>query len=294
MKLGIIGLSEGNGHPYSWSAIFNGYHVDAMAECGFPAIPAYLAEQSWPEARIPDCAVTHIWTQDTDLSAKVAKAALISTVVDQPEAMVGQVDALLLARDDGQNHAQFAVPFLDAGLPVYIDKPAALSRAALANLYDHQQYPGQIFSCSALGYAQELLLDDPAREELGAIRQIIATTPKYWDTYAMHLIEPMFQQARRTSAPCSVTSVQMADATSVLAEWDDGFRAALHATGKNAAPLAFDVIGEKASMRLIFKDSFSAFRAALVDFVAGIRSRDVRSERTTLEAMVYLLEKGRG
>ena len=24
LKLGIIGLSEGNGHPYSWSAIFNG------------------------------------------------------------------------------------------------------------------------------------------------------------------------------------------------------------------------------------------------------------------------------
>ena len=25
LKLGVIGLSEGNGHPYSWSAIFNGY-----------------------------------------------------------------------------------------------------------------------------------------------------------------------------------------------------------------------------------------------------------------------------
>jgi len=24
LKLGVIGMSEGNGHPYSWSAIING------------------------------------------------------------------------------------------------------------------------------------------------------------------------------------------------------------------------------------------------------------------------------
>jgi hypothetical protein len=30
IKLGIIGASKGNGHPYSWSAIFNGY--DAQDE----------------------------------------------------------------------------------------------------------------------------------------------------------------------------------------------------------------------------------------------------------------------
>ena len=26
LKIGIIGSSDGNGHPYSWSAIFNGYN----------------------------------------------------------------------------------------------------------------------------------------------------------------------------------------------------------------------------------------------------------------------------
>ena len=29
LKLGIIGISNGNGHPYSWSAIFNGYDTTA-------------------------------------------------------------------------------------------------------------------------------------------------------------------------------------------------------------------------------------------------------------------------
>ena len=25
LKLGVVGLSEGNGHPYSWSAIFKSF-----------------------------------------------------------------------------------------------------------------------------------------------------------------------------------------------------------------------------------------------------------------------------
>ena len=39
LRLGVLGLSEGNGHPYSWSAIFNGYDPQAMASCPFPDIP---------------------------------------------------------------------------------------------------------------------------------------------------------------------------------------------------------------------------------------------------------------
>ena len=30
LKLGVIGMSEGNGHPYSWSAIFNGFDREEM------------------------------------------------------------------------------------------------------------------------------------------------------------------------------------------------------------------------------------------------------------------------
>ena len=32
IRLGIIGMTEGNGHPYSWSAIFNGYNPEEAAK----------------------------------------------------------------------------------------------------------------------------------------------------------------------------------------------------------------------------------------------------------------------
>ena len=128
IKLGIIGLSEGNGHPYSWSAIFNGYNEEEMAKCPFPVIPEYLSKQNYPEDFLGELAeVTHIWTQDISVSNSVARAAKIEYVVKKMEDMIGHVDAILLSRDDAENHVEMAQPFLEAGLPIFIDKPFALS-----------------------------------------------------------------------------------------------------------------------------------------------------------------------
>ena len=100
-RLGIIGLSPGNGHPYSWAAIFNGFNKEEMAKCPFPVIPEYLNKQDPATMRIEEGKVTHIWTQDPDVSKQVARASLIENVAEKAEDFIGRVDAVLLARDDG-------------------------------------------------------------------------------------------------------------------------------------------------------------------------------------------------
>ena len=43
IKLGIIGTSQGNGHPYSYSAIFNGYNKNELENnCPYELIREYL------------------------------------------------------------------------------------------------------------------------------------------------------------------------------------------------------------------------------------------------------------
>ena len=186
LKLGILGLSEGNGHPYSWSAICNGYDPDAMRACPFPVIPEYLGRQSFPDDAIAEATVTHIWTQERTISEHVARAALISNVVDRYEDMIGQVDGILLARDDAENHLIMSEPFLRAGLPIYIDKPMALSRKEADRMYLRQKYEGQIFTCSALAFAKELMITPQDRDRLGSIGRIEGTTMKDWPKYSPH------------------------------------------------------------------------------------------------------------
>ena len=42
IKIGILGYTDGNGHPYSYSSIFNGYNNEGMKKCPFKTIPEYL------------------------------------------------------------------------------------------------------------------------------------------------------------------------------------------------------------------------------------------------------------
>lgn len=294
IRLGVIGMSEGNGHPYSWSAICNGYAPEYMAYCGFPVIPRYLVQQRWPDARIPGVEVTHVWTQDETLSRRIAQAALISQVVADPAAMLGQIDALLLARDDAENHLAFATPFLQAGVPVYIDKPIALSLRGLHALYRLQQHEGQIFTCSALRYAEELTLTEADRERIGPIRHIQASTPNGWEKYAVHIIEPVLNLVGQPPLIASAQSRRVAQQGRALSlAFEGGITADFVALGKNvASPLSLRVHGEHGWHDLVFTDSFSAFKCALMKFIEGVRIKSCRSPLSFNEHVVAIIESG--
>jgi len=293
LRLGVIGLSEGNGHPYSWSAIFNGYDLEAMEDCGYPVIPCYLEQQSWPECRIDGAEVVAIWTQDIEQSKHIAKAAHIKEVVENYSDMIGKVDAVLLARDDAENHLKYAEPFLRAGLPIYIDKPIAVSVAALDKLYSLQQYNGQIFTCSALRYSQELMLSEADKQRLGQIQQITAHTPKSWQKYAVHIIEPVLNMLPKDDTPIETLSPKVDDDSgSLIVRWQSGIQTNFFAVGAAKTPITIRVFGDNDWQDLTFTDSFSAFRAALQAFINGINNKKIASDRAFNEQVVSLLESG--
>ncbi len=294
LRLGIIGTSPGNGHPYSWAAICNGYDPEAMADCGFPSIAEYLARQTWPDDRLTGARVTHVWTQDQVESNRIARAAHIGTVVCASKDMIGEIDALLLARDDAQNHIRFAEPFLQAGLPVFIDKPVALSEAGFDTLNALQQRSGQIFSCSALRFSPELHLDRETAARIGPIRLIQGMTPRYWETYAIHLIDPLLNLVGYEARPERLFAGPVGASGRLLAlRWPDaGPDVHLMATGSVPSTLQLRIVGEKGEAVLVFHDSFAAFKAALVEFVAGVNEGRSRLSEAFNRRAVQIIEMG--
>ena len=299
LRLGLIGLSEGNGHPYSWSAICNGYDPEEMKDCGFPVIPEYLSQQDWPSARLPGVQVTHVWTQEPTLSRQIARAARIDHVVQRPEQMLGAIDAILLARDDAENHRKLAAPFIEAGLPVYVDKPVALSLAEFDALHALQRFPGQIFSCSALRYAHELRISEDERAEIGPLRFISASTPKFWDTYSVHLIDPLLAHMlpQELGTPELRSLLELRGSGTLLAVvWEhEQILVTLTAFGASVkGPLAFRLHGEYGWTEKVFTDTFSAFRASLADFVGGIGTVGDFTHSSLNRRIVEVVEMGRG
>jgi hypothetical protein len=92
IRLAMIGSSPGNGHPYSRSAIFNGYDREIMTkECPFAGIPKYLNKQPADTLTIPGAKVTHSCCVGGGgfTAEHVAKCSLIPQVVAKPTDVIG-------------------------------------------------------------------------------------------------------------------------------------------------------------------------------------------------------------
>ena len=90
-------------------------------------------------------------------------------LVDRPTDMIGRVDAVLIESVDGTVHLARARPFLERGIPCFVDKPFTCSAADARTLIDlaarHKTF---VFSSSSLRYAPEVVqyVGDAAKGKL--------------------------------------------------------------------------------------------------------------------------------
>jgi hypothetical protein len=184
----MIGFSDGNGHPFSFSAILNGYRPDRFAACGWPVIAAYLARRDPSDFGIGDLRVTHAWMPDPEMTRGLCDACGIDVAARDVRELEGQVDAVIIARDDADSHWALAEPFLARGTPVFVDKPLAPSADVLDRFAPYLE-AGMLMSCSGMRYAAEL--DGPRSElaEYGSLRLVRGAVVLDWMRYGIHAID---------------------------------------------------------------------------------------------------------
>ena len=191
-KIAMLGMVDGNGHPFSWSAMFNGYNKEAMEDCGYPVIPRYLEKQPPHTFGVRGARVTHVWCDNPEDSKRVADAALIPNILEKPEDAIGKVDAVIVATDKGWEHVWRARPFVEAGIPVFVDKPLADNVEDLKTFIKWVKEGRMILSSSSLRYMKEYIPYQTSTYELGDLRYINMTMPKSWERYGIHAAEPVF------------------------------------------------------------------------------------------------------
>lgn len=265
--------------------MFNGYDRELMTrECPFPGIPDYLNKQPAEGLTIPGAAVTHVCcTGDGGFTAEhVAHCARIPHVVEQPADVLGQVDAVIIATDVGAEHVERARPFIEAGLPVFVDKPM-VDNAADLRVFEGWAAAGKaLMSSSCMRYAKEFLPYRMSTRELGELRFVSITTPKSWERYGIHALEavypilgPGFLAARHwgTSERNVVHLTHSRGASVVVAAVADMY----------GAFGCLQLCGTAGSVQVRFGDTFFAFKAQLAAFIEYLRSgvRPFPFEETT-------------
>lgn len=274
IRLAMLGMVDGNGHPFSWSAIINGeYDAKAMAACGYPVIPQYLGAEPKQNLGIAGVKVTHVWCDEADDGARVAKASHIANVLERATDAIGRVDAVVIATDKGFEHVQRARPFIEAGIPVFIDKPLADNVADLRTFTKWQRQGRPVLSTSCMRYAREFLAAKAAiPEKVGEPRVITMTTCKTWERYGIHALEgvyPMLEPGKWISV--TNTGTRKANIVHVR-----------HASGVDVILIAVDdmygafaklaIYGTKGTMNVGFEDTFFSFKAQLEAFVRYLRT----------------------
>ncbi len=102
-RIGIIGTE--NSHAMAFSKILN------------------LPDEHTGKILYPDARVVAVYGPDKEPAELVAKEAKVDCIVNSPEELIGKVDAVMLTSRKGSVHYGYAMPLIEKGIPMFIDKP---------------------------------------------------------------------------------------------------------------------------------------------------------------------------
>jgi len=102
-RIGIIGTE--NSHAMAFAKIIN--------------LPSPLTGK----LLYPDAKVVGVYGPDKSTAQPIVDEAKAEFVAECPEEFFGKVDAMLITNRKGSLHAGYAMPFIEKGLPLFIDKP---------------------------------------------------------------------------------------------------------------------------------------------------------------------------
>ena len=181
--------------------------------------------------------------------------------VDKPADMIGKVDVVLIEAVDGSVHSERAKPFLEAGIPCFVDKPFACSVADARKIVDlaaKKKLP--LFSSSSLRFAPDLVAynaDAKHGKVLGAVTwgpaSLHERNPGLFH-YGIHAVEVLYTLMGPGCESVTCTSDKEVDVAT--GHWKDGRVATVRGTRSGAGTYGATAFAEKGTTTLNIDANF--------------------------------------
>ena len=130
------------------------------------------------DKKIRGVKVVAVWGETKAFAKETADAGQIPTTVSKVEDMVGMVDGVMIDHRHGKHHIPAAMPFVEAGIPVFIDKPLCCSLAEGKGFLRHakaKRVPVTSFSSIPTQKAFINFRDEVAK--MGSVRAGVSSGP---------------------------------------------------------------------------------------------------------------------
>lgn len=282
IKIALIGGAS-HYHARSFSGLVNEHDREAWSAAGMPAFEG----GPFPHARI-----SAIWDPDRAAARELAELAQIEHVLDTMESAIGLVDGVIITDDVTMQHQKRARPFLEAGLPTFIDKPLSSDPAEAADLVALARRAGSpLMSCSALRYAKELSAARDAIRALGQLACATATGPGELVFYGIHPLE----LAHTVMGPGIISARNIGDKERALVQYlyADGRFITLQVLGPTRPGLSATFYGENGCVHIAVQDHGYYYRAMLEAFVEMVATRTEPIPLETTLEIIRCLSAGK-
>lgn len=148
-NVGIIGSD--NSHALAFSKLAN------------------IPDEKTGEYAFPDIRITSIYGFDKEQTEKVAREGQIKFIAEKPEDLIDKVDAVMVVFRHGDLHAEYALPFIEAGIPTWIDKPFTIKIDEAKKLVEAAEKHNTLLTGgSTCKYAYDVLMLKNSVENSGA------------------------------------------------------------------------------------------------------------------------------
>lgn len=266
IRLGFV-AGAGIYHAVQFAKMFNGLNEE------FKHLDPYGGRP--PMARIEGATVVKVFDENRQHAENLSRFANVPVVADTLEEMLEGVDAIYIGDDLTMKQYQYARPFIEKGIPTFIDKPMADSVAAARDLMDLARWRKcLLMSSSGLKYTKEFAPVTSGEANVGDIVMACTMGPadlrlsRPFLFYGMHAVT--LGHTLINSRPVEVFDVGERGRTAVQVKYLNG--AQLTVMCPHGVPVGFQglVQGTRGSFYAKVADSAHYYSTMLKEFLAMV------------------------
>jgi len=252
LRLGLVGVNTS--HADAFSRIFNGDESN--------------------DPQIGNARITYLWGNDLARNEELQTRHRIETLVTDPNDMIGNIDGVLIIDDTGggATHADLARPFIEKGVPTFIDKPMTVNYEDAVSLFElAAQHNTLLTSSSALRFPVEFDAAKQAElEAIGKISSIVSVGPGEWFYYGIHAVELLGTVAG--TGATSVLRIPYDKKDIAIIEYGDDQIAVVETLRDAVYTFHLTIFGEKGWVSIEAKDMRGFYRKQMESIVTMIET----------------------
>ena len=151
------------------------------------------------EKQFPGVELKYVWGETAEFAKNASEKGKIPEIVKYPEEMLGKIDALIVDHRHPKYHLEAAQPFVEKGIPTFIDKPFCYRlNEGIEFLKIARKYKTPVTSFSTIAHSLRTFNIKEKIPELGEIKDIVCYGPADINSqyggiffYGVHLVQPL-------------------------------------------------------------------------------------------------------